>query len=109
MAEIEDPGIAVDDILDNQSKLEEKAKIETGEDVVADTDWEVVNRFESLDTVRAVLLQQRTPGGIVRVNGNPSRHTLTSRVTGTVLVAARSGEKITLVGNPYVLRFRRRQ
>ena len=28
MEEIEDPGIAVDDIVDDQKKLEEKAKLE---------------------------------------------------------------------------------
>jgi hypothetical protein len=68
-----------------------------------------VNGFETHPDVRAVLLQNRPPGGVARVNGDLSKYTLTSRLTGKVLVAAKPGEKLSLVGNPYVLRFRRRQ
>lgn len=84
-------------------------RVQTGEDLVLDQNWDTVNGFESNPDVRAVLLQNRPPGGVARVNGDPSKYTLTSRTTGTVLVAAKPGERLSLVGNPYILRFRRRQ
>lgn len=49
-----------------------------------------MNGFESEPCVRAGLLQNQPPGGVVRANG-PSKYTLTSRITGTVLVAAKPG------------------
>lgn len=109
MAEIEDSGITVDDIWEDREKLEQKANLIAGEDLVLDQNWDTVNGFESDPDVRAVLLQNQPPGGVVRVNGDPSKYTLTSRITGTVLVAAKPGERLSFVGNPYVLRFRRRQ
>lgn len=83
--------------------------MQAGEDLDLDRDWDTVNGFESDPDVRAVLLQNRPPGGVARVNGDPSKYTLTSRITGTVLVTAKPGERLSLVGNPYVLRFRRRR
>jgi hypothetical protein len=67
-----------------------------------------VERFESSPTVRAVLLRNHGPGGVARVNSNPARYTLTSKLSGVVLIAAKPGEKITLLGDPSVQHFRRR-
>ncbi|PGG95001.1 hypothetical protein AJ80_10053 [Polytolypa hystricis UAMH7299] len=107
--ENEDPGIPVDDIANDREKLEEKAKIESEEDVVLDPEWTDVKQFESSPSVRAVLLRKQNPaGGVARVEGNPSRYTLTDKVTGTVLVAAKPGETIVLLGYPSIRCFRRR-
>lgn len=108
VSEVEDPGLPVDDIIDDREKLEQEATTITGEKLVLDQEWETVDGFESHPDVRAVLLQNRAPGGVARVNSVPSKYTLTSRLTGRVLVAAKPGEKLSLIGNPYVLRFRRR-
>ncbi|KAA8652761.1 uncharacterized protein ATNIH1004_001666 [Aspergillus tanneri] len=107
--EIEEPGIPVDDIASDATKLEEMAKLESKEDVVLDPHWTDVKQLESSPSVRAVLLRKQiSPGGVARVEGNPSRYTLTDKVTGTVLVAARPGENIILLGYPSVRCFRRR-
>ncbi|OOO12340.1 hypothetical protein OAory_01000890 [Aspergillus oryzae] len=107
--EVEDPGIPVNDIADNPTKLEEKAKNESGEDVVLDSDWTDVKQFESCQNVRAILLRkQDPPGGVARIEGSPSRYILTAKVTGVILLAAKPGEKIILLGYPSVRCFRRR-
>jgi len=108
MDEIEDPGIPVDDIADDQKKLEEKAKLEAGEDLILDPDWTVTRKFESSTTVRAVLLRKHGSNGVARVGNSPTRYTLTSKLSGIVLVAAKPGETIVLLGYPSVRYFRRR-
>ncbi|KAK2767652.1 hypothetical protein FQN54_003810 [Arachnomyces sp. PD_36] len=107
--EKKDSGISVGDIAKDRAKLEEKAKIECEEDVVLDPEWTDVKKFESSPSVRAVLLRKQNPaGGVARVEGYPSRYTLTDRVTDTVLIAAKPGETIVLLGYPSVRCFRRR-
>ncbi|KAI1905791.1 hypothetical protein LOZ65_006925, partial [Ophidiomyces ophidiicola] len=98
--EVEDLGISVDDIVDNKQELEETARRLCGEDVILDDDWKDVKQFESLPSVRAVLLRRQEPGGVVRIHSNPSRYTLTSRLSGTVVVAARDDETISVLGYP---------
>ncbi|KMP10224.1 hypothetical protein CIRG_09905 [Coccidioides immitis RMSCC 2394] len=106
--EIEDPGTSVDHIADDQHQLEEMAKQKSGEDVALDPDWIDVKQFETSPTVRAVLLRKHGTGGVARVNASPSRYTLTNKLTGIVLVAAKPGENIVLLGYPSVRYFRRR-
>lgn len=62
------------------------------------------------ESVRAVLLRRQDKPGCVRVAGNQgaSRYTLTARLEGTVLVAARKGEKMIILGDISVRCFRRR-
>jgi len=106
--DIEDLGTSVDHIADDQHHLEEMAKQKSGEDVTLDPDWIDVRQFETTPEVRAVLLRKHGTGGVARVNGSPSRYTLTSKLTGIVLVAAKPGEDIVLLGYPSVRYFRRR-
>lgn len=106
---VEDPGIPVDEIADDIAKLEEKASLEAGEDLILDSDWAPVTKLEYSPIVRAVLLQRDPPpGGAARIEGISPRYTPTDKVTGIVLVAAKPGEKLVLLGYPNVRRFRRR-
>ncbi|KAJ5384729.1 hypothetical protein N7517_002640 [Penicillium concentricum] len=113
--EIEDFGIPVNDIIDDRIKLEAKAKQETGQDVELDSQWTDVEKIQFSENVCAVLLRkqnnqnkQNKPGGVARVEGEPPRYILTDKVNGIVLVAAKPGEKIILLGQPSVRCFRRR-
>lgn len=105
--EVEDLGISVEHIANDQQKLEELAKELSGEKVVLDNEWTDVKQFEMLPMVRAVLLRKQESGGVARVNGNPSRYTLTSKLTATVIIAAKPGENISILGYPTVRYFRR--
>jgi hypothetical protein len=112
MTEIEDFGIPVNDISDDPIKLEAKAKQETGQDVELDSQWTDVDKIQFSENVRAVLLRkqnkQNQPGGVARVEGETPRYILTDKVKGIVLVAAKPGETIILLGQPSVRCFRRR-
>jgi hypothetical protein len=80
--------------------------------VELDSQWTDVEKIQFSENVRAVLLRkqnkQNQPGGVARVEGKPPRYTLTDKVNGIVLVAAKPGEKIILLGQPSVRCFRRR-
>ncbi|CEJ62671.1 hypothetical protein PMG11_11165 [Penicillium brasilianum] len=113
--EYEDGGIRVDDIANNNAKLEEKATQETGEVVYIDKEDTTVRELLSSEIVRAVLLRKQSQPGCVRVepdekeaNEKPSKYTLTEKLDGTVLVAAKQKESIILLGNITVRCFRRR-
>jgi hypothetical protein len=82
--------------------------IQAGEDLVLDPDWTDAKKFESSNAVRAILLRKHGSAGVARVGSNPTRYTLTSKLTGIVLVAAKPGENIVLLGYPSVRYFRRR-
>lgn len=66
-----------------------------------------MKKFETSTTVRAVFLRNHGLGGVARVNSNPARYTLISKLSGVILIAAKPGEKITLLGDPSVRYFRR--
>lgn len=82
---------------------------QVGEDLVLDPDWGPVTKLEYSPIVRAVLLQRDPPpGGAARSEGASPRYTPADKLTGIVLVAAKSGEKLFLLGYTNVRRFRRR-
>lgn len=89
--------------------------VQTGENVFIDKEDTKVRELLSSESVRAVLLRKQSQPGCARVepdekevNEKPSRYTLTEKLDGTVLVAAKQKESIILLGNITVRCFRRR-
>jgi hypothetical protein len=119
-------GTPVDDIAQDDQKLEEKATelvrdpdpvgliillnaIQCGEDVTLDVNWTVGKDLESVDsTVRAILVKIHDGGGAVRVYSSPLQNVVTGGGSGFVIVAIKSTESCRLFGSPSVRYFRGR-
>jgi hypothetical protein len=59
-------------------------------------------------TVRTVLIWNYSPNSVVRVESRLERYTLSSKLFEVVLIAAKPGKNIVLLGYSLVRYFRRR-
>ncbi|OCL14012.1 hypothetical protein AOQ84DRAFT_359276 [Glonium stellatum] len=99
----------VDDIAQDDHKLEEKATQLSGVDLVIDPET-IGTDFEMVDSsVRAILVKKHSAGGAVRVFGNPIRNVVTgpNEGAGFVIVIVGPGETCRLFGSPSIRYFRR--
>jgi len=100
----------VDDIAQDDQKLEEKATQLSGVDLVIDQE-KIGTDFEMVDSsVRAILVKKHSADGAVRVFGKSIRNVVTGPKEGTgfVIVIVESVEECMLLGSPSVRYFRRR-
>lgn len=117
--------MVVDDIADDDKKLEEKAQhlvrdytknttelsgCQSGLDLVIDKQETAGKEFEVADrSVRAILVKKGSSAGAVRVFGQSIRNVVTGpKEQGYALVIVASNEECMFLGSPTVRYFRAR-
>lgn len=106
----ESQAMVVDDIADDDKKLEEKAQHLSGLSLVIDKQETVGKEFEVADrSVRAILVKKDSSAGAVRVFGQSIRNVVTGpKEQGYALVIVATNEECMFLGSPTVRYFRTR-